>query len=106
MSIRSKWLFILLGNDRTGKTQVQKNLIKLLSDANHDIRLNCNLVFPITHPYLVRKVRDLSIGNRSLQEKLSDYQSIENYFQQHFREADLCVISSHLDSPDINPNDY
>src|ERR1700686_4774115 len=84
MSMRSKWLFILLGNDRTGKTQVQKNLIKLLSDDNRDIRLECNLLFQITHPRVVRKFRDFSIGNRSFQEKPQDYQSIQNYFQDYF----------------------
>jgi hypothetical protein len=102
MSMKSKWIFILVGDDRTGKTQVQKNLIKLLSDDNRDIRLDCNLLFQITHPYLIRKFRDFSIGNRSFQEKIQDYKSIPNYFQNHFCHADLCFISSHLNSSDIN----
>ena len=101
MSLRSKWLFVLVGNDRTGKTELQKKLIVLLSDENRDIRLECNRLFQITHPYVIRKIRDFSIGNRSFQEKRQDYQSVPNYFQNHFQNADFCFISSHLITADI-----
>ena len=101
MFVKSKRLVILVGEDRTGKAQLQKNLVKLLSDDNRDIRLDCNLVFQVTHPHLIRKLRDFSIGNRSYQEKLQDYNSVTDYFRNHFRAADLCFISSHLNASDI-----
>jgi GTPase SAR1 family protein len=100
MSIRSKWLIVLIGNDKTGKTTLQKKLIRLLSDDNRDIRLDCNLSFKITHPYLIRKLRDFSVGNRSIQEKLDVYESVPDFFKNHFKEADLCFISSHLSPAD------
>src|SRR5437879_1199014 len=101
MSVRSRWLVILLGNDKTGKTSLQKNLIRLLSDDNRDIKLDCNLCFQITHPYLIRKLRDFSIGNRSIQEKRRVYKSVTGYFRHHFHEADLCFASSHLISDEV-----
>jgi energy-coupling factor transporter ATP-binding protein EcfA2 len=102
MLIRSKWLIILVGPNDTGKTTLQKKLIKLLSDDNRDIRLDCNCLFQITHSSLVRKLRTFSIGNRSIHEKLDEYESVEGYFSSHFCEADLCFISSHLVVGDIN----
>jgi hypothetical protein len=101
MPLRSKWLFILLGNDKTGKTTLQKKIIKLLSSDDRDIRLDCNQVFDITNPYLIRKLRTFSIGNRSIQEKLDDYKSVPEYFATHLAKADLCIISSHLKHADV-----
>jgi len=101
MLVRAKWLFILVGNNNTGKTTLQKKLIRLLSDDNRDIRLKCNCIFDITHPLLIRKLRTFSIGNRSIQEKLDEYKSVEKFFSIHFQEADLCFISSHLVARDV-----
>lgn len=101
MAIRSKWLLVLVGDDRSGKTTLQKKLIKLLSEDNRDIRLDCNLSFPINHPYLIKKIHTFSIANRSIQEKLDVYKSISEYFHSHFCEADLCFVSSHLKIDDI-----
>jgi hypothetical protein len=100
MAMQSRWLFVLLGQDRTGKTHFQKNVIKILAGREYE-RLQCNLEFPIVHPYMIRKCRNISIGNRSLQEREKDYLSVENYFENHFTPADICVISSHLKKSEI-----
>ena len=94
--MRSKWLFILLGENNTGKTTFQKHVVKLLSNDNRDYRLDCNLLFQITHPHIIRKICNFSIGNRSYQEKIRDYGSIDDYFNNHFKDADFSIISSHV----------
>lgn len=101
MSLKSKWLFVLLGNDQTGKTSLQKKIIKLLSDDNRDIRLECNNVFQITHPYLIRKISTFSIGNRSYQEKIDDYKTVSGYFENYLQQADFNIFSSHLICADV-----
>ena len=42
-----------------------------------------------------RGVATLSTMNRSYQEKIGDYQDIENFFARHFKKADICILSSH-----------
>ena len=99
MKTQSKWIYVLIGNDRTGKTCFQKQLVKLLAHQDYD-RLHCNLSFPIKHPHLIRKIETLSIGNRSIQEKLEIYKTVDDYFQNHFKNADICVVSTHLSEAD------
>ena len=102
MRTQASWVFVLIGNDGTGKTTFQKCLIRALTDDNRDIRLDCNCVFNITHPSIVRKIQTLLIGNRSLQEKMpDDYHSVDDYFDRHFVDADVCLISTHLVEPDV-----
>jgi len=86
----------VLGDDRTGKTTFQKKIIKLLAYDNRDIRLDCNLLFDVKHSHLIRKLRNFSIANRSYHEKTTEYGSVEDYFNNYFREADMCFISSHV----------
>lgn len=95
MTIKAKQLFILLGDDRTGKTTIQKLLIERLCGHGYD-RLPVNLKFDITHPEIKRKYKDASFGNRSYQEKASEYGNVDEYFQNHFNPADISFISSHL----------
>src|SRR5258708_36028743 len=96
MSIKSKQLFILIGNDRTGKTTIQRLLIEKLCGHTYD-RLPTNLRFDIVHPEMKRKYRNISFGNRSYQEKISEYGTVDEYFINHFNPADISFISSHLD---------
>jgi hypothetical protein len=100
MTLKSKQLFILIGDDRTGKTTLQKLLIDRVCGFGYD-RLPTNRVFNIIHPEIKRKYQNISFGNRSYQEKLGDYLSVENYFQNHFEPADIAFISSHLVLADI-----
>ena|ERR1035437_479020 len=100
MSIKSKQLFILIGDDRTGKTTLQKLLIEKICGHGYT-RLPTNLPFAIIHPEIKRKYQNISFGNRSYQEKIVDYISVDNYFQNHFQAADIAFTSSHLSVSDI-----
>lgn len=101
MFIKSKQLYILIGDDRTGKTTLQKLLIKKLCGHAYD-RLPTNLIFPITHADIKRKYQTASFGNRSYQEKIGEYGTVDNYFNNHFRPADISFISSHLVLEDVD----
>jgi len=100
MIIKSKQLFIIIGDDKTGKTTLQKLLIERLCGFGYD-RLPVNKQFDINHPEIKRKYQSISFGNRSYQEKISDYETVDNYFQNHFQQADIAFISSHLVLADV-----
>lgn len=101
MKVQSRWVFVLIGNDRTGKTGIQKRLVKRLAHNNRDYRLDCNLVFDVKHPLLNRKIQTIAIGNRSIQEKTPDpYKSVDDYFLTHFKDADISLVSTHLSLQD------
>ena len=100
MQIKSRLLFVLIGNDLTGKTSLQKKLIERIQGAIYD-RLPVNKLFEIQHSEIKRKYKNVSFGNRSYQEKIGDYISVENFFQNHFATADIAFISSHLVEADI-----
>jgi hypothetical protein len=42
-----------------------------------------------------------SFMNRSFQEKISDYTTVKNFFANHFKDADIAILSSHLVIVDI-----
>ncbi len=101
MNVKSKMLFVLIGNPGTGKTVLQKILIeKICQDRYRYGRLPVNQIYNIAHPEIKRKYINISIGNRSYQEK-PEYISVENYFQHHFQQADIAFISSHLFEADV-----
>jgi hypothetical protein len=101
MTIKSKQLFILIGDDRTGKTTLQKLLIEKICNQFYD-RLPTNLRFNILHPEIKRKYENISFGNRSYQEKIGDYGMVDEYFKNHFNPADISIISSHLNIGQIS----
>jgi hypothetical protein len=49
----------------------------------------------VTHSRSPKGLRKLFTSNRSIQEKLSEYKSVDNYFKKFFKDADVCVLSSH-----------
>ena len=55
-----------------------------------------NVSFDIVHSEIKRKYRDISFANRSYQEKIHDYGTVDEYFDNHFKPADISIISSHL----------
>ncbi|MHB8262041.1 MAG: hypothetical protein ACYDCN_15605 [Bacteroidia bacterium] len=100
--IKSKFLFILIGDDLTGKTSLQKHLVQKLCIDYYYIKLPTNKLFSITHPEIKRKYQTISFGNRSYQEKKEDYyKSVEEYFANDFTDADIAFISSHLVLADV-----
>ena len=90
MTIKSKSLFILIGDDKTGKTTLQKLLIEKLCGYTY-LKLPVNQTYIITHPEIKRKYRNISFANRSYQEKIGDYVSIDNYFKNHFQPAETQI---------------
>lgn len=90
----SSWAYILVGDNNTGKTSFQRYLVEALCGQSY-ARLPRNVVKPITHPRAPKKLEDLFTANRSYQEKIDEYKSIENYLNKFFRDADVCVLSSH-----------
>ena len=94
--------YILIGDDRTGKTTFQKHLILYLCGIDKFSKLNTNLVHLINHPESPRKLQNLFTINRSVQEKMGEYKSIKNYFENYFKDADICILSSHAHDNSIN----
>jgi len=90
----SHWAYILVGNNDTGKTSFQRNLVSHLC-GQHYTRLPRNIVSDITHQRAPKSLATIFTCNRSFQEKLSEYKSIDYYFKHFFRDADVCVLSSH-----------
>lgn len=90
-----KTAYILIGDDKTGKTSFQKYLIWYLCNIDKFTKLNTNLIHYINHPESPRKLKTLFTINRSVQEKMEEYKSIENYFENYFKDADICILSSH-----------
>ncbi|MCL2348656.1 MAG: hypothetical protein FWC50_10405 [Planctomycetaceae bacterium] len=97
-----KTAFILIGDDKTGKTSFQKHLIFYLCGADRYVRLDSNLIHNIIHPESPQKLQTLFTINRSIQEKMDEYQNIERYFSDYFKEADICILSSHSHGSCIN----
>lgn len=90
----SNWAYILVGDNNTGKTTFQRFLVEALCQETY-ARLPRNVVKPIVHPRAPKKLETLFTANRSYQEKRDEYVSIENYFKNFFKDADICILSSH-----------
>jgi hypothetical protein len=61
----------------------------------HYERLRRNIVTQVNHRRAPRKWELIFTCNRSYQEKLREYRSVENYFEHFFQDADICFLSSH-----------
>ncbi len=99
----SYWAYILVGANDTGKTHFQRSLIRHLCDIRYG-RLPINVVNEVNHPRAPKSLRTIFTMNRSYQEKISLYKSVERFFakKQFFKDADVCILSSHLSSDDIS----
>jgi len=96
----SRWAYILIGRNNTGKTTFQRNLILHLCDIRYT-RLSLNVVNNISREHASRTLRTIFTANRSYQEKKSKYKSVRSYFDRYFKDADVCVLASHPDLRDI-----
>ena len=90
----SHWAYILIGNNNTGKTSFQRNLVSHLT-GQYYARLPRNIVKDIKHPRVPRGLKTIFTCNRSFQEKRSEYKSVDYYFKHFFKDADACILSSH-----------
>jgi hypothetical protein len=99
--VLSYWAYILIGDNDTGKTSFQKYLVSDLCNQQYE-RLPRNLLTDISHPRMSRGAATLSTMNRSYQEKITEYGDVAGFFQGHFEEADICILSSHAQVPAIS----
>ncbi|MPT35561.1 MAG: hypothetical protein E2604_10865 [Flavobacterium sp.] len=101
MPITKKLLFVLIGNDKTGKTTFQKRLIEKLHGITYE-SLKCNKAYNVKEDLLDSPFK-ISYANRSYQEKSGDYGgTVDKYFSDnHFNPTDVAVISSHLNKQDV-----
>jgi ABC-type oligopeptide transport system ATPase subunit len=74
-TLSSKQLFLLIGNNNTGKTTVQKTIIKLLCGLEYD-KLRTNKLIPISNICLLKMADNIFFANRSFQEKIEEYKSV------------------------------
>ena len=95
----SRWAYILIGKNNTGKTNFQKWLIWFLCNSPKPGKLQLNLVHAVNHRDAPRKLKTLFTMNRSFQES---YKDIDDYFQHHFKETDVSILSSHSDPSSMN----
>ena len=95
--MRTPWLFILVGNNDTGKTTLQKGIIKQLCSVDYT-RLTTNVFLDITCLDAPRRLATLFAANRSFQEKRDEYKTVKDYFSNYFKEASVAIISSHSHS--------
>src|SRR5258708_7624772 len=99
----SYWAYILVGANDTGKTHFQRSLIRHLCAIRYD-RLPINVVNAVNHPRAPSAFKTIFTMNRSYQEKISLYKSVERFFkrEEFFKDADVCMLSSHLSENDIS----
>lgn len=96
----SKWAYILIGDNNTGKTSFQKFLVESLCQETY-LKLPTNVVKDIVHPRAPKKLKTLFTANRSYQEKRDEYLNPKNYIQNFFQDADICILSSHTHGSSI-----
>ena len=90
----SRWIYVLIGNNDTGKTTFQKRLICHLTGLDYK-RLDRNISFEVTHKYAPKKLNKLFLMSRSFQESKGEYQTVSRYFEEYFKADDICILSSH-----------
>lgn len=95
------WAYILIGDNDTGKTSFQRNLVGSLCNEHYE-RLPRNVVKSVRHPRAPKRFQTVFTCNRSYQEKLGEYKTVENYFNNFFEDADVCFLSSHAHGGSIN----
>jgi hypothetical protein len=100
----SYWAYVLIGKNDTGKTSFQKHLLWHLCERRPK-RLQVNIVEHIVHPLAPKSLETLFVCNRSYQELRSRYKSVDNYFRNFFRDANICTLSTHTHGKSIDDAD-
>lgn len=97
----SYWAYVLIGNNNTGKTTFQRFLQSQLCDIHYQ-KLPRNLLSNVSQPRMPLGVETLWTMNRSYQEMSGDYGNVANFFKKGFKDADICILSSHANRGNIN----
>ena len=96
----SRWLFVLIGNNYSGKTSFQRHLISYLCDRSY-VKLPRDTAFPVQHPRAPRNFATLFCANRSYQEKRSENGTVENYITSVVDDADVTIVATHAGINDM-----
>lgn len=99
--MKIKLFFVLIGNNNSGKTKIQKKLIELICGEFYE-KLPSNKIYDILIPNLKQKYNKIFFGNRSYQEINTEGKKVEDFFPDELKEADLVFVSSHLKKIDID----
>jgi hypothetical protein len=99
LPLLSRWLFVLIGQNDTGKTSFQRHLVDYLCDQPY-VRLPRDQRYNVRHPRAPRNFATLACANRSYQERRADNGTIENYILHVVPEADVTIVSSHAGNTD------
>src|SRR5690606_38750976 len=67
--------------------------------------LNKNFIHNVKRTNFPSTIHTLFTMNRSYQE-VKSYNNVNDYFKKHFKEADICLLSSHLEIEDIEEMIY
>jgi hypothetical protein len=99
----SYWVYVLLGNNDTGKTTFQRKLVWYLCHQpkgwTEYKNFPSNRIHQVAHPRAARPFETLFVAGRSVQE-FKKHSSVDDFFRHSFKDAHVCILSSH-----INPND-
>jgi len=98
--MKTKWAYILIGNDKTGKTNFQRILYSNLCLDKKE-RLDCNLDYKIKHLDKKEYYDRVSFMNRSFQEKSEYEKNVDVFFASFFNDKSISILSSHLDCQTI-----
>lgn len=93
MVLKESWVFVLLGNNNTGKTTFQKKILYKLFGWKYD-KLPSKKVHVLPAGYNMHET--IFIMGRSLQEWLGKV-TVPGMFKNDIEEADIVVLSSHVD---------
>ena len=96
----SRWLFVLIGNNDSGKTSFQRHLISYLCDLTY-VKLRCDKVFEVRHPRAPRNFATIFCANRSYQEKRDENGTVENYVTSVVCDADVTIVATHAGINDM-----
>lgn len=93
----SNWAYVLIGQNNTGKTTFQRHIVRELCGKSYK-NLPRNFHGSINHPRAPRCFGTLFAMNRSFQEMRGQFKTISAFFAKGFKDADVCILSSHADA--------
>lgn len=91
--------YLLVANNAHGKTTIQRNLVNRMCGTTY-VSLPSNTRANVTLVEAPRAMTDLSVTNRSFQEKLATHPTVAEFFRSHFQEASVAILSSHSTNAD------
>lgn len=91
----SRWAYVMIGKDKTGKTTLQKNIIGDLCGLHYS-RLPRNTISEISNRRFPKSYKYLFTCNRSFQEQ--NFKTVDAFFkkiEEYLNQSSVAIISSH-----------